>query len=233
MRYLGLITARGGSKGVPHKNIMIINGKPLIQYTIETALMAKSKGLLDSVVVSTDDPEIAEISKDLGAEAPFLRPDYLAADGAKSIDVLIHAVEFFKSQGVDYDAVVLLQPTTPLRQCDDIENCIELFEKESAISLFTASKEESFNFYVSYYKDGNRGKPLNKDHNKGVRRQDVEPIYIRNGAVYITRTDYLLNEHYILDDHPLMVVMPPERSVNIDSWQDVYELKWRLSLEEN
>lgn len=123
---LGLIPARGGSKGIPRKNIYPINGKPLIAYSIEAAVEAKKSGCIDRVIVSTEDREIAELSLKYGAEVPFMRPDELASDQSKSVDCMIHAVQYYKSIGEEYDDVVLLQPTSPMRQAQDITAAIEV-----------------------------------------------------------------------------------------------------------
>jgi len=229
MKILGLIPARGGSKGVPHKNIIDINGKPLIVYTIETALRAKEKGLLEDVVVSTDDETIMRISMNAGASVPFIRPDYLSDDKAKSVDAIIHAIEFFKRQNKEYDAVMLLQPTTPLRNVEDICDAIEIFEKEKCDSLISCYKEEHIRDTVSYHKKGNISIPLSPYHNKGKRRQEEDDVYVRNGAIYLSKTNYILLNHLVFCDEPAIYVMPKNRSVNIDCMDDVEMLRWQLS----
>lgn len=229
MKVLGLIPARGGSKGVPHKNIIEIQDKPLICYTIETGLEAQKKGLIDKVVVSTDDEEIARVSTVAGAEVPFLRPDYLSNDTAKSVDVMIHAYEFYKKQGIEYDTILLLQPTTPLRTCEDIKKSLELFQEAKVTSLISCYKEEYICDLVSYHKEGDLAVALNEKHNGGGRRQDLPDLYIRNGAIYITTTVHMLEKHRVFDDKPAMYVMPKERSVNIDCMDDVEMLRWKLS----
>lgn len=229
MKILGLIPARGGSKGVPHKNIIDIKGKPLINYSIETGLAAVKKGIIDRVVVSTDDQKIADVSLKAGAEVPFLRPDYLSNDTAKSVDVMIHAYEFFKEQGIVYDAILLLQPTTPLRTVEDIENSVDIFIKSNNSSLISCFKEEYVCDLVSYHKDGDLARPLNPNHNKGVRRQELEDIYVRNGAIYITTVEHMISNHRVFDDVPSIYVMPKDRSVNIDCMDDIELLRWKLS----
>ncbi len=125
---IAIIPARGGSKGIPNKNITLINGKPLIYYTILPAVELKKEGIIDHVIVSTDSVQIAETSSELGAEVPFLRPEHLADDNTKSIDVMIHALDYYKSNGVEFDSSILLQPTSPLRKKEDIVNSIKLFD---------------------------------------------------------------------------------------------------------
>lgn len=229
MKVLAIIPARGGSKGVPHKNILDINGKPLIGYSIEVGLQAKQMGYIDEVIVSTDDEEIANISKKWGANVPFLRPDYLSNDTAKSVDVMIHAYEFYKDQGIEYDALLLLQPTTPLRTVEDIKESLEIFENEKVSSLISCYKEEYICDLVSYHKDGNLAIALNEKHNGGGRRQELPDLYVRNGAIYITSVEQMMNNKRVFDDVPAMYVMPKDRSVNIDCMDDVEMLRWKLS----
>ena len=228
MKYLGLITARGGSKGIPHKNIIEIVGKPLINYTIEPALEAKKEKIIDELIVSTDDQEIAKVSKAAGADIPFMRPDYLANDRAKSIDVVIHAVHFYIDQGITCDNVILLQPTAPLRTKEDIADAIKIYEKTGADSLISCYKEDYVCDLVSYHRKGDMGAPINPNHNKGIRRQELEELYVRNGAIYIIRTEYLLREKNLISDTPAIYVMPKERSVNIDTMYDMRLLEWIL-----
>lgn len=229
MKVLAIIPARGGSKGVPHKNIIPICGKPLIGYTIKPALEALKLRVIDKLIVSTDDEEIANVSKTLGAEVPFMRPDYLSSDTAKSVDVMIHAVDFYKEQGFDYDTVLLLQPTAPLRSVEDIVESLRLFEKQGTTSLISCYKEEYISDAVTYYKEGNLAIALNPNHNKGIRRQEEKEKFVRNGAIYITTVKQMKNNHRVFDDVPAMYVMPKERSVNIDTIDDVELLEWRLS----
>jgi N-acylneuraminate cytidylyltransferase/CMP-N,N'-diacetyllegionaminic acid synthase len=229
MKVLAIIPARGGSKGVPRKNIIEINGKPLINYTIETGLSAKKKGLIQELIVSTDDKEIANISLDAGATVPFLRPDYLSNDTAKSVDVMIHAYEFYKDKGIIFDTILLLQPTTPLRTVEDIDSSLQVFKKNKATSLISCYKEEYICDLVSYHKHGDFGIALNEGHNKGGRRQELEDLYVRNGAIYITTVEQMIENHRVFDDVPALYVMPKDRSINIDCMDDVELLRWKLS----
>lgn len=224
-----IIPARAGSKGIPNKNIVKINGKPLIVYTIETALKAKRKGIVDKVIVSTDSEKIATIAMNAGAEVPFLRPSFLASDTAKSVDVLIHAINYYKEKDIFYEEVILLQPTTPLRTVEDIFKAIEIYDDSDAKSLITCYKEEYVCDLVSYYKEGNYAVPLNKNHNKGARRQDVKDIYIRNGAIYITDVKYMIDKRKVISDLPLVYEMPAERSYNIDTYSDLELIRWIIS----
>ena len=227
-RRIGLIPARGGSKGIPHKNVYLINNKPLIAYSIEAGLEAKKQGYLDKVVVSTDDKEIAEIALSYGAEVPFMRPDELASDKSKSVDCMIHAIRFFSDIGIEYDTIVLLQPTSPLRIGEDIVEAIKIYDLEKADSLISCYKEESINEYNSYHLDGNIGIPLNKEHNLGKRRQDIASLYVRNGAIFITDVVYMLKTKLVISDKPAVYVMPQERSANIDTLYDLKLAEWMI-----
>lgn len=229
MKVLAIIPARGGSKGVPHKNIISINDKPLICYTIEAGMAAMNSGYIDELVVSTDDEETAEISKAAGAKVPFMRPDYLSNDTAKSVDVMIHAYQFYADQGYKFDTILLLQPTTPLRTADDIKSALDIYGSAETTSLISCYREEYICDLVSYHKDGNLAVPLNKNHNGGGRRQDLPDLYVRNGAIYITSVDQMLKNHRVFDDLPAMYVMPKERSINVDCMDDVELLRWKLS----
>lgn len=229
MKVLAIIPARGGSKGVPRKNIIDIKGKPLICYSIEAGLDAKKRGLIEEVVVSTDDEEIANISRKAGADVPFMRPDYLSNDTAKSVDAMIHAYQFYLENGREFDTILLLQPTTPLRTVDDIENALGIYETQQVSSLISCYKEEYICDLVSYHKEGDMAIALNEKHNGGGRRQDLPDLYVRNGAIYITSVEQMIKNHRVFDDVPAMYVMPKERSVNIDCMDDVEMLRWKLS----
>jgi CMP-N-acetylneuraminic acid synthetase len=224
--FLGVIPARGGSKGIKDKNIFPVLGKPLIAYTIEAVL--QSQRLCDCIV-STDSERIAEISRKWGGKAPFLRPAELAEDTTPSVDVLIHALLWYeKHNNVRVDAVVLLQPTAPMRLPADIDSAIEVFAKGKAESLISCFEEKSIHPLVMYTKQDGLLKPLLSDKDVVVRRQDFPPIYVRNGAIYITSRDLLLNKKRIRGDRSLLYLMPEERSVNIDEMKDIEEFSKRL-----
>lgn len=227
MKILAIIPARGGSKGVPRKNIIDICGKPLIAYSIEPALQAKKRGIIDEIIVSTDDQEIADISKELGASVPFFRPEELSNDKAKSVDLMIHAYCFFEEREKTYDTIMLLQPTSPLRTRNDIESSISLYQKLGATSLISCYKE-SIHETGLYHKDGEWAKPLSLAHNEGLRRQDISDLYVRNGAIFIVDVEYMLSEKKVFDDRPAMYVMPKERSINIDTMSDIEQVRMNI-----
>lgn len=225
MRYLAIVPARGGSKGIKDKNILKIQNRYLIEYSITPALDLVREGIIDKLILSTDSEKIAHIGRSLGIEVPYLRPAAISGDKAKSIAYVLHAIEYFKHTGVDFDAVIILQPTCPLRDKSDIQNAISLFECGGANSLITCYCEEYINDLVIYHKKNNLAQPIHSDHNKGVRRQDLEPLYIRNGAIYITQVEYLIHYKRIIADLPLMYVMPKYKSVNLDTLDDLYFLE--------
>jgi len=221
MHVLAVITARGGSKRLPRKNIRSLGGKPLIAWTIESALAAKDH--LYRIVVSTDDERIAEVARQYGAEVPFLRPAELATDQTKSLPVVQHAVRFVEERDrVRLDWVLLLQPTSPLRVASDIINSIKLAQSDecdSVISVF----ELSHHHPVFAKKIDDRGylAPFMIEEPEGLRRQDVSPpAYMRNGAIFLTRRDVLMEQNSIWGTRIKPYIMPEERSIDTDSELD-------------
>ncbi len=214
MTLLALISARGGSKGIPRKNIRSFCGKPLLQWSIDAAL---ATACVDQVVVSTDDPEIAQVAKACGAEMPFLRPAELATDTAPGIAPVLHALE----QLPQVSDVLLLQPTSPLRTSADIEAIVALRQqagRESAVSLTPSSKHPAWMYSLS---QDQRLEPLQQQD--GVHcRQQLTPAYVLNGALYLASRAFLLREQAFIAPDTLGYVMPAERSVDIDTpldWQ--------------
>ena len=227
MKILVIIPARGGSKGVKDKNIIDVCGKPLIQYSIDKSLELKESGLIDQVIISTDSQLIADVGIKLGANVPFLRPKNISGDKAKSIDFILHALEFFEEQNIFYDAVLLLQPTSPLRTTELLKKAIQLMKNSMAKSLISCYREEYINDLVMYKKQESNNQliPLNENHNKGVRRQDHGDIFVRNGSVYLTKTSFLKDSKQIICDTPLLLEMKKSESTNIDSYEDLEILK--------
>jgi CMP-N-acetylneuraminic acid synthetase len=216
---LGIIPARGGSKGIPKKNIAPLCGKPLIAYTLDAAVNSKR---LSDTIVSTDSQEIADIASDYGANVPFLRPAELSDDFSPTINAVIHAVkEYEKLYNKYVNIVALLQPTAPLRTSEDIDKSIELMiNNPSSSSLISCYNCERVHPRIMYTIDNNIGASLFKDHKVGVRRQDFEDVYVRNGAIYLTKRK-LLNEDILVDENPICYIMPERRSINIDSTYDI------------
>jgi CMP-N,N'-diacetyllegionaminic acid synthase len=228
MRILGLIPARGGSKGVPRKNIRCLRGKPLLAYTAEAALNSKK---LSRVILSTEDAEIAAVGRDCGLEIPFMRPADLAADSTPTILVVKHVLEMLKERGEEFDAVCLLQPTNPLRRAQDIDNCIELFERsktDTVISVLPVPAE--YNPRWVYWQGANGELSISTgDHEPVPRRQDLPEAYHRDGSVYVTRTDIIVDRGSLYGDHVLGYRMPAEFSVNIDTEEDWRNAERRIA----
>ena len=193
MKILGIIPARGGSKGVPNKNVKYLNGKPLIAYTAEVALKSK---LLSKVIVSTDDEKIAEVSRALGLDVPFMRPPNLAEDASPTLPVVKHALEFFKNKGESFDAVCLLQVTSPMRTLDLLEQCLLKFISNKHDSLISVIKvEDHFNPHWMF-KENNEGGLFVATGEKKIipRRQELPNAFYRDGSVYITKSNVIVNE---------------------------------------
>ena len=220
-RVLAVIPARGGSKGVARKNIRSIGGKPLIAYTIEIANAIQH--MLYRAVVSTDDPEIESVARRYGGDVPFLRPAELSGDRVPTLPVLQHAVNFVEEQGqTTIDWVLLLQPTTPFRSIEDIDATLALAQQGGCDSII--SVVQVFAEHPIFIKriENERLLPFNLEEKEGTRRQDCHPpAYIRNGAVYLTRRDIIMNANSIWGKVIRPYVMPPERSVNIDGELDL------------
>jgi CMP-N,N'-diacetyllegionaminic acid synthase len=216
MKVLALIPARGGSKGIPGKNIRPIAGKPLIAWTIEAALRSRLGG---AVVVSTDAPAIAEVACAAGAQVPFLRPAELASDTSPGIDTVFHALE----QMPDFDAVMLLQPTSPLRSTEDIDGCLELAEREALDSIVSVAPCEIHPAWTYAVDDAGRLRPL-LPGSTATRRQDLPDAFALNGALYFARRPWLTARRTLLADDTRAYPMPIERSLDIDTPWD-----WRLA----
>ena len=219
MKILCLIPARSGSKGVPNKNIKKLGKKPLIAYSIEAALNA---GIPMDIIVSTDSPTIKNIAEEYGASVPFIRPDYLATDETKSIDVVIHALSLLKSEGKNYDFVVLLQPTSPFRSKEFIYNAIDKFNSENFDTLISVSlvpKEYNPHWVFEPDKDGYL-KLSTGDKEIISRRQDLPPAYYRDGYIYITKMPLLLEKKSFYGKKIGYVITDSKFNVNIDTQDD-------------
>lgn len=220
MKILGLIPARGGSKGIPRKNIKLLQGKALICYSIEAGL---SCPLIDQVVVSTEDEEIATISKKAGASVPFIRPAVLASDHSPSIDTVIHALHFFEQKNLFFDAICLLQPTVPFRSITDIQGAITHFISSKADSLITVRKvPHTYNPHWVYEQDEKNGflKMPHGQKNIISRRQDLPTVFHRDGALYITKTSVILDKKSLYGETISHYIMQQSPDINIDTIED-------------
>lgn len=215
-RVLGIVTARGGSKGLPRKNVKEFNGRPLIAWTI---LQALESSIVDHVIVSTDDEEIASVSKEYGADVPFLRPNYLSNDTATSIDVIIHAIDFLKGNGKLFDIVVLLEPTSPLREASDIDSALMLLtETKGAQSIAGVSEVESQHPDFLVKIEDKFMRPYIEFDVK--RRQDLKSLYFFEGSVYAAYIPFLLSENSFYTSKTLAYEVPKWKSFEIDDIVD-------------
>ena len=212
---LGIIPARAGSKGLPHKNMKLFCGKPLISWTIEAALTSK---YIDKVIVSTDSLEIAKISNQYGELAPFIRPAFLSTDTAPSIDVIRHVCEYSKEQySKEFDYISLLEPTSPLRETSDIDNAIFILNSKNGSSIVGISETESQNpaflvkkdteDFISWY---------DTSQSIGIRRQEIDPIFYLEGSIYVSKRDKLFEENSFYHDETIGYTMSKDKSLEID-----------------
>ncbi len=214
---LAVIPARGGSKGLPRKNILPLAGKPLIAWTIEAALQS---GVIDKLLVSTDDAEIAGIAKSLGVDIPFIRPEELASDKAKGIDVIIHASDWLAERGDHYDLVLALQPTSPLRSSEDIIKSVELFIQKQAGAIVSVCEAEHSPLWTGTIGADLCMKEFMLPVVKNQNRQSLERYYRLNGAIYLIDALYLREIYGFIGERTYAYVMPRERSVDIDTELD-------------
>ena len=191
-------------------------GKPLIVWTIEAALNSR---LLDAVVVSTEDEEIAEVSRKYGAQTPFLRPTALAEDTAPGLEPVLHAL----SKLPEFDSVLLMQPTSPLRTTEDIDLCIRLAKKNSAPCVVSVCEAAVNPYWVYKMNDDQSIRPLIESREIN-RRQDLPPVFVLNGALYFADSSWLTKQRKFMTNETLAYVMPPERSIDIDTLLD-----WKLA----
>jgi N-acylneuraminate cytidylyltransferase len=209
---LAIIPARGGSKGLPRKNIRLLNGKPLIAWTIEAALQS---GVIDRCIVSTDDEEIAQTAKEWGADVPFLRPKHLASDEASGLDPVFHAIEMLPG----YEHIVLLQPTSPLRSALDIQNAIKTYMNKSYKSFVSVTTAKHHPYHCFKMENNSKIIPLFMDQ-EGKRRQEMPSYYSLNGAIYIAQTAWLLRNRTFIGTDTHGFIMPIEKSIDIDTLGD-------------
>jgi CMP-N-acetylneuraminic acid synthetase len=219
MRVLGLVPARGGSKGVPRKNIKLLCGKPLLAYTAESALGSKR---LSRVILSTDDEEIAAVGRACGLEVPFLRPAELAQDSTPTLPVAQHALRMLEEAGDHFDALCLLQPTNPLRRSEDIDACIELLETSDADAVATILPVPAeYNPHWVYFQDEHGLLRLSTGEDAPIpRRQSLPPAFHREGSVYVVRRNVLMEGNSFYGSRFAGYVLDPAQSANIDTLED-------------
>lgn len=213
-KFIAVIPARGGSKGIPHKNIALVQGRPLIDYTIQTA---KQSQYLDAVYVSTDDSEIADTAAACGAQI-IMRPPELASDTSKTIDAMIHALNQVKDERFDY--VVLLQATQPLRLPEHIDGAIEKMCKEHLSSLLSISPARNHPILLRSMEESGKLKPL-LHTSSTVRRQDFQQFYVVNGSIYINKVSEI-SQNTSFNDNEYGYFMDTEYDLDIDEPYDLF-----------
>ncbi len=216
MKILTIIPARGGSKGIPHKNIKLLNGKPLICYTIDCARAICDD---DDICVSTDDPEIIKCVEEYGLKVPFVRPAELASDTAGTYEVLLHAMDFYEKRDRHYDVVLLLQNTSPFRTSTHIKEALSLYRSD--IDMVVSVKECSANPYYCVFEDNEDGfLNISKGDGKITRRQDAPKVYEYNGAIYVINPDSLKRMPLGKFTKRVKYVMDDMHSVDLDNMID-------------
>lgn len=225
MNTLGVITARSGSKGIKDKNIRELLGKPLMVYTIESALKCQ---YIDKVMVSTDSDTYATIAKNYGAEVPFLRSDKNSTDQAKSIDVLLEVLEEYEKRGYKFKNIVLLQPTSPLRTCQNLEEAFQLFYDKRADSVVSVCECEHNPLLSGVLPDNlNMSRFIKSENN--LRRQNLQKYYRLNGAIYISNVSKLRHIRSFYGERSYAYIMSQDESIDIDSEQDFAYVEFLLN----
>jgi N-acylneuraminate cytidylyltransferase len=232
MNILAVIPARGGSKGVPGKNKKLLNGKPLIQYSIDAALQSK---YISEVLVTTDDLTIVEMAKSLGANVPFVRPKHLAEDATPTLPVIQHAVSYLENEGKQFDAICLLQPTSPFRPKGFLDTAVETFQQKQTDALVSVLEvPHQYNPHWTF--EANEHGVLQiatGEKNIITRRQELPKAYHRDGSIYITKTNILMHENSLYGNSLAYIVSDSEYYVNIDTledWEKATELAKTITL---
>jgi CMP-N,N'-diacetyllegionaminic acid synthase len=221
-KVLAIIPARGGSKGVPRKNIRLLAGKPLLAWTIDEAKKSK---YIDRLILSSEDEEIIEIAREYGCEVPFKRPIELARDDTPGIEPVIHAINTLEEK---YDFVVLLQPTSPLRTVEDIDGCIQqcvIAELPSCVSLTEAKQSP---YWMYHLDDDMKLKSFVQNDEIMNRRQDLSKVYVLNGAVYVAESRFIIEHKSFLTEETAGYIMSEEHSMDIDTELDFSFCEWLI-----
>jgi CMP-N,N'-diacetyllegionaminic acid synthase len=218
---IAIILARAGSKGLPGKNMKLLHGKPLIRWSIESL---QKSCLRNSFLLSTDSPEIVSYSKQLGVYCPFIRPDYLSSDTATSIDAIEHALKFLKHAEKQYENIMLIEPTSPLRTHQDIDDALSLFYDSGATGLVSvASAEDRHSSFLFECDDELRLKSINTEGFKVLRRQDLTKQYYLDGTIYISNTEELLRQRSFVTQNTIGFKVPKWKAAEIDDiWDFVH-----------
>lgn len=219
MKNLAIIPARSGSKGLKDKNIKLLNGKPLIAYTIEAAIKSK---MFDEVMVSTDSEEYADIAKKYGANVPFMRNSELSNDTASSWDVVRDVFDKYKEAGKEFDTVALLQPTSPLRTAEDIIDGYKIFNEKNANAIVAVCEVEHSPLWCNTLPDDLSMEKFIRPEILGLPRQSIPKYYRINGAIYIVKTEYFKKTKNIYSEKSFAFIMKKENSVDIDDEFDYF-----------
>lgn len=219
MKPLVVIPARGGSKGIPNKNIKVLQNKPLIEFTIDAALEVFN---LEDIIISTDSEEIKTLVEKRGGHVPFLRPSHLATDSASTRDVLLHALEWMEEIGQNKDTIVLLQPTSPFRHSQHIRDAIEIFDQ--GIDMVVSVRESKANPYFNLFEENNLGYLAQSKPHHATRRQDLPKVWEYNGAIYVINKQSLLSKNINEFERVLKYVMDDVSSIDIDT-----PLDWEIA----
>ncbi|PWF21226.1 cytidylyltransferase domain-containing protein [Corticimicrobacter populi] len=219
-RIIAIVPARGGSKGIPDKNVMPVGGKPLVAWTIQAAL---ASGVVDRVIVSTDEERIAGIARAAGAETPFIRPGHIARDEVHAVHVILHALDWLlKHEGTEPEGVLMLLPTSPLRKPEDIRGVVRMFDKHRADAVVSVVDLGKYMTNLRYL-NGN-GEPLERvapDEDRNAQRQGLRGLFAVNGSIFMARPDVLRREGSFHVEGALGYVMDPLSSIDINSLDDL------------
>ncbi len=217
-KFIAIIPARSGSKGLKDKNVKELNGKPMIAYTIEAAIKSD---IFDDVVVSTDSQIYADVAKTYGASVPFLRPNYLASDEVTTNDVIVYTLNKLKQSDFNYDYFMILQPTSPLRQSEDIIEAVKLLFEKDATSVISVCEAEHSPLYMNTLDET---LSLNEFLAKGLktRRQELPKYYRLNGAIYLCEVEYYLSGGDLYNEKSYAYIMDKKKSIDIDDEFDFF-----------
>lgn len=220
MKTLYLIPARAGSKGLPGKNTKLLGAKPLVQYSIEFALQNLREG--DELCITTDDEDVITIANKMEVSIPFRRPEEFATDTASSYDVIKHALEFYENLGICFDVILLLQPTSPFRTQEDFHQLIESYDKDTDMVVSVKNSKE--NPYFTLFEENSDGYLKKSKESNFQRRQDCPPVYAYNGSMYLINTKSFKTSSLGEFKKIKKIIMPDERSIDIDTFAD-----WNLA----
>lgn len=217
MKNIAIIPARSGSKGLKDKNIKILNNKPLIAYSIEAAIKT---GLFDVVMLSTDSEQYASVAKEYGAEVPFLRSEITSGDSAGSFDVVREVLSMYAETGKRFESICLLQPTSPLRDCADIENAYRLLEKKKANAVTSVCEVDHSPLWTMTLDETLSLSEFRKNASSSIQRQKLANYYRLNGAIYIRKIEYTDKGILLLDNDEVAYIMEKNKSIDIDTVED-------------